>query len=81
MAVEITFFTRRNCRLCDAAMLQMSEALAGQPYALREIDIDQDRTHFDDYNHHVPVICVNGAEVCRHGLDRERLLAAVGRMP
>ncbi len=77
MTAEITFFTRSNCRLCDAALAQVRHALAGVPHNLQEVDIDIDRTHFDDYNHHVPVIWVNGTEICRHRFDRERFMSAV----
>lgn len=77
MSAEITFFTRKNCWLCDAALAQLRKALADVPHALRRVDIDEDRTHFDAYHHHVPVIWVNGEEICRHRLDRQRLLAAL----
>lgn len=76
-APRITFFTRQNCWLCDAALAQLRSALADRPYRLELVDIDRDPARSDEYNHHVPVIWVNGSEVCRHRLDRARLLAAL----
>lgn len=77
MGVAITFFTRQGCHLCDSALFALRQALSGVPHDLRLVDIDVDRTHFDQYDHHVPVVWVNGGEVCRHRLDRERLLMAM----
>ena len=73
----ITFFTRKNCPLCDVAMDELRAALGNRAFDLRKVNIDIEREHHDDYDHHIPVICVNGVEVCRHRLDRDKFLAAI----
>ena len=73
----ITFFTRKKCRLCDLAMADLKAALGKRPFDLRKVDIDVERERHDEYDHHIPVIWVNGVEVCRHRLDRDRFLAAI----
>ncbi len=73
----ITFFTRKNCRLCDVAMDELQAALGSRSFDLRKVDIDVEREHHDEYDHHIPVIWVSGVEVCRHHLDRDKFLAAI----
>lgn len=73
----ITFFTRKNCHLCDVAMDDLKAALGSRPFDLRKIDIDVEREHHDRYDQHIPVIWVKGVEVCRHRLDRDKFLAAI----
>ena len=73
----ITFFTRKNCRLCDVALDELKAALGNRPFDLRKVDIDVEREHRGEYDHHIPVIWVNGVEVCRHRLDRDKFLAAI----
>ena len=73
----ITFFTRENCRLCEIAMAQLETAMGDRPFRLTKVDIDLEREHHEEYKHHIPVIWVNGVEVCRHRLDRTRFLAVL----
>lgn len=73
----ITFFTRKNCRLCDVAMAELEAAMGDRPFRLTKVDIDLQRERHDEYMHHIPVIWVNGVEVCRHRLDRQKFLAAL----
>ncbi|MCG3125345.1 MAG: hypothetical protein CHACPFDD_00163 [Phycisphaerae bacterium] len=73
----VTFFTRRGCHLCDSALFALSRELAGVEHRLEQIDIDQQRRYHARYDHHVPVIWLNGVEVCRHRLDAPLLRAAL----
>jgi glutaredoxin len=77
---QVTFFTRRNCPLCDAALSGLRGALHGMEYALREVDIDDEPRYFERYDEHVPVVWVDGVETCRHRLEPEKLLSAVGAL-
>ncbi len=73
----ITFFTREDCHLCDVARAELDAVMGDRPFRLTKVDIDVEREHHDEYEHHIPVIWVNGVEVCRHRLDREKLLAVL----
>lgn len=73
----ITFFTRRGCHLCDSALHALSREMASVEHRLEQVDIDQDQRYLQPYDLHVPVIWLNGVEVCRHRLDAPRLRAAL----
>lgn len=73
----ITFFTRQDCRLCDSALFALRRALTDVEHELIEVDIDRQPEYLDAYDHHVPVIWLNGTEICRHRLDAARLLSAI----
>ncbi|MFQ5492216.1 MAG: glutaredoxin family protein [Phycisphaerae bacterium] len=69
---RITFFTRPDCQLCDAALFVIRKVAASQGgVELRVVDIDQpgDRRWADEYNEHVPVVHLNGREIFRHRVD------------
>jgi len=65
--VEVTFYTRQNCSLCDKA----KEAIraSGVDVRLVEIDIDSDAHLRARFNDDVPLIYMNGLEAFRHRVD------------
>lgn len=65
--VEVAFYTRRNCSLCDKA----KEAIraSGVEVKLVEIDIDTDEHLRARFNDDVPVVYINGLEAFRHRVD------------
>jgi glutaredoxin len=75
---KVTLFTRQGCHLCAAALQIIERARARIPFDLEIIDID-DPAHdswLDEYDHHVPVVHIDGHEFARHRLD-EALFTAV----
>ena len=73
--VEITLYTRSNCPLCDKAKVAIRAS--GVAMHLTEVDIDGDALLHDLYDHHVPVIFVDGVEAFRHFVQPEELAAYV----
>lgn len=67
--VKVTFYTRRNCSLCEKAKAAIRAS--GVAVALNEIDIDGDELLRDLYDEHVPVIFVEGKEAFRHFVHAE----------
>ena len=65
--VEVNFYTRRNCPLCDKAKAAI--AASGVEVDLHEIDIDDNPTLRRRYSDDVPVIVIDGAEAFRHRVD------------
>ncbi len=77
MSHEVTFYTRRDCTLCDAAEAAVRAAvvLHHLPLTITLVDIDDDpllRARFTD---DVPVIYIDGAEAFRHRVTADQLAA------
>jgi len=72
---RVTFYTRRNCHLCDVA----KEAVRGSgvPVEITEIDIDTDAKLVKRYGNDVPIIVVDGVEAFRHRVKPEEFAAYV----
>jgi glutaredoxin len=73
--VEVTFYTRRDCSLCEKAKAAIAES--GAAIRLTEVDVDGDPLLHDLYTDHVPVIFVNGKEAFRHFVYAEEFAACV----
>ncbi len=67
----VTFYTRTDCRLCDAALFVIERVRRRIPFTLDIIDIDDGHhpTQRAQYTDDVPVINLNGREICRHRID------------
>lgn len=76
---KVTLFTRQNCHLCETAHEIIERVGLRIPFTLEIIDVDDpDHEHWlDQYDHHVPVIHVDGTEIARHRLNEEKLIAAL----
>lgn len=70
--------TRANCPLCDA-MANAVRARLGST-ALRETDVDADAGLKKRYDWDVPVLFVDGVEVCRHEFDERAFTQAVAAL-
>ena len=67
--IDVTFYSRRDCPLCDKAKAAIAES--GIPVQLTEIDIDDDPQLRRQYTDDVPVIAIGGVEAFRHRLTAE----------
>jgi hypothetical protein len=76
----LTLLTRAECSLCEQlqdelAALRSTRALP----ELRLVDVDSDATLQCRYGLHIPVLLLDGVEVCRHRLDTPELLRLLRR--
>ena len=75
----VTLYSRPDCHLCDEARAGLERLRAeGRRFELREIDIDSDDALLRAYLERIPVIEVDGAEVCELGLDGDAVRARLG---
>jgi 4a-hydroxytetrahydrobiopterin dehydratase len=74
---EVTFYTRHDCSLCDAAEAAVRAAvvLHHLPLTITMVDIDEDPLLKAKFNDDVPVIYVDGAEAFRHRVTADELAA------
>jgi len=82
---EVTFYTRRQCGLCDEALAELRALRDDLRFDLRELDIDADpalRARFTDV---VPVVAVGERIIAQAPIDaaalRAQLAAALGAAP
>jgi len=79
MARRVTLFTRAECHLCESALHVIRTMQASHAFELEIIDIDADgqATWRAAYDHHVPVVHVDGREIARHRITAEQLEEAL----
>ncbi|MDX6615350.1 MAG: hypothetical protein QOD60_441 [Solirubrobacterales bacterium] len=66
----ITLYARPDCHLCDEARAGLQQMLeGGAAFEIRELDIDADDELFKAYLERIPVIELDGDEICELGLD------------
>ncbi len=72
---RITFFTRADCQLCDAALFVVKKVGRSLPFEFELVDISApgSETWADLYGEHIPVVHLDGREVFRHRVDERRL--------
>lgn len=74
---EVLVYSRPECHLCEDAMDALRRLQAELGFALRECDISGDEALQRAYFERIPVIVVDGEEVCEYfvqeALVRERL--------
>jgi len=73
---EVIVYSRRGCHLCEV-MLQKAEPLCRGLAEIIVRDVDTQAEWADRYGLDVPVLILDGAEVCRHEFDDEAFLAAL----
>lgn len=86
MTIRVTFFTKPDCTLCNAALYVVERVRGRVSFELESVDISapgQERW-FDAYKHDIPVVHINGVAFCRHRVDEralsdELLRCAAGR--
>jgi len=76
---RLTFFTRPNCPLCDAAWFVVQRVTRGMRVEIEKVDISAPgqeswQVRFDE---HIPVVFIDGREHCRHRVDESRLRRAL----
>jgi glutaredoxin len=71
MIVEI--YSKPECPLCDEAKEVLTRVQNRVSFELREVDIEQDASLFEQFRYDIPVVFVNGRKAFKHHLD-ERLV-------
>ena len=69
----VTLYGRPGCHLCDEARAVLARIRATRPFRLEEIDIESDDALFKRYLERIPVIAVEGEELCDLFVDEEAL--------
>ncbi len=74
--IEVTFYTKAGCHLCEDARDLLEDIAEGTDYALTEIDIRADIAVFDLYRYRIPVIVINQETLLEGRIDAHELARA-----
>lgn len=76
-SLRITFFTKPECSLCDAAWFVVDKVARAAGVPVERINISQEGAAEWRrlYAEHIPVVHLDGAEIFRHHVDERRLRA------
>jgi len=69
----VTVYQREDCHLCEALIAELRQLQARWRFEIICHDIDADPALRARYDTRVPVVVVNGEEVCEYYLDPDRL--------
>jgi glutaredoxin len=73
----VVLYGRPGCHLCDEARAALERIRARTPFSLEERNIEEDDALFRRYLERIPVVAVDGAEVCTLFVDEEALRKAL----
>ena len=74
--IEVTFYTKAGCHLCEHARDILEEIAEETEYRLTEIDIRNDMALFEQYRYRIPVIILNQRTLLEGNIDYEELTQA-----
>ena len=69
MVARITVFSKPDCHLCAEAMAQLRRLQGELAFALEERDISEDEEVYRVYFERIPVIALDGEELCDYFVD------------
>ena len=72
---KVTFFSKPECTLCDAAFYVLERVRRDIPFTLEKVNIGatgQERW-FAAYRHEIPVVHLDGVEIFRHRVNERSL--------
>jgi glutaredoxin len=76
-AAEVTVYSKPDCHLCEEAMVTLRRLQQELFFTLHERDISSDDALQRAYFERIPVVALEGEELCDHFVDeplvRERL--------
>lgn len=73
----VTVYSRPGCHLCDEALVALAPILADTGATLDEVDIEQDDALHRAHLERIPVILVDGREVCHFFVDESAVRGAL----
>jgi hypothetical protein len=79
---RLTLIHREDCELCDEMLAELetlSRSVKLPPIDV--VDVDSDPQLVRRYGLNVPVLLLDGAQVCRHRLDADELARLLRKRP
>lgn len=73
----VTLYTKPGCLLCVKAERVLRALQSELSFELVLTDITQDPQLYERYRYDIPVVLLDGVELCRHRVDVEKLRRAL----
>jgi glutaredoxin len=70
---RVLVYSKPDCHLCEEAMAGLQTLRSQLGFELREVDISADDALQRRYFDRIPVVLVEGEELCEHFLDEARV--------
>jgi thioredoxin reductase (NADPH) len=80
-ARTFTVLSRQWCHLCHELIAALTPVAARHGWRIEVVDVDEDPALDVRWNELVPVVLVDGREICRHRLDIEAVDAFCKTFP
>ena len=77
---RVTLYGKPGCHLCDEARAVVDAVRAERPFELEEVDVSLDPELHHRYGQRIPVVAVEGEEVCELGLNPGAVRDRLGRV-
>lgn len=74
--VQVTFYTKAGCHLCEEARDILDDIAAETDFELTEIDIRSDPGIFEQYRYRIPVITIDGETLLEGRIEYRDLVRA-----
>lgn len=78
--MELVFYTRTGCHLCEEAKAQLAPLLKEFGLVLQEVNIDGDAALAARFGEEVPVLFLDGRKVAKHRVDVKQLRRALEQL-
>lgn len=75
--LNVTIFTKKNCKLCDEVKADLKDLQTQYPHRLAEIDIESDTALYEKYKEIIPVVEV-GPYTLQAPISRQKLQITLG---
>jgi glutaredoxin len=69
----VTVYSKPGCHLCEDAMTLLGALRSELHFDLRELDITADERLHRTYFERIPVLCLDGEELCEYFVDEQLL--------
>lgn len=78
-APRLQLYMRAGCHLCEEMLVAVRPIAERHDAAIEPVDIETDLDLLRRYRLDVPVLALDGNEICRHRLDADALERALTR--
>jgi uncharacterized membrane protein len=75
--LNVTLYTRKDCKLCDEVKAELVELQSKYPHRLVEVDIDSDSALLEKFSMEIPVVEV-GPYTLQAPITRQKLQVTIG---
>ena len=69
----VTLYTKSGCHLCEDALRVLQRVQKLHPFALEEVNVQDDPALLAEYGEQIPVVTLNGTFLFEYEVDESRL--------